>query len=87
MRATLILAIALGGCFQTPQEEARQVADAYMEKRNLAREGAVAREVTIKDEGSDWLVTYHLSEGHAGGDLLVWVDKRTMTPVQFIGGQ
>lgn len=87
MRAGLMLIIAVAGCSQSPQEKARQAADAYMKVRGLASEGAASQEVIIKDEGPDWLVIYHVPEGHVGGDLMVWVDKRTMKPVAFLGWQ
>lgn len=90
MRFGFALSVALAACSQPSADDqakaqAKRVADAYMEARG--DHGGPDRPVTITDEGSHWVVNYHVPEGWAGGSSHVSVDKRTMQVVDFIGSQ
>ena len=84
----LILAalIALfSACSADPRTQAKRAADAYIEKAN--HRDLLKRSVTVTESGPQWVVTYHVPEGYAGGDCVVSVDKETMKIVASACGQ
>jgi hypothetical protein len=91
MKATLALLLALTACAesdprQRAQDRARRVADSYMEGRGWDGRRHPGP-VTVEEDGTRWLVTYHLPEDSAGGSSSVWVDQNSMRAVDFIGTQ
>jgi hypothetical protein len=64
--------------------EAQRVADSLMASKGLL---SPRLRVTVDDAGQEWLVTYQIPEGSAGGDHRIWVNKRTMKVVASVGSQ
>lgn len=64
--------------------QARRVADAYL---NSISTSNPERPVSVEDQGDKWLVVYHGPVDWAGGDRLVWVDKKTMTVIDTVAYQ
>jgi len=79
------LTALLPACSADPRTQAKNVADAYV--RHFGEDRLLQRSVTVADDGSRWAVTYNLPEGYAGGDCVVWVDKRTMEVGAHMCGQ
>jgi hypothetical protein len=85
----LIAGLCLSACSdqdagRDPRTQAKEVADLYLEKIQGPNR---LKRVSVEDEGTRWRVTYHLPEGWAGGDNIIWVDKRTMTVVDSLSWQ
>lgn len=79
-KAATIGLLVIGACTQSPpeltgSERARQVADNYLEANSIK---PLRGQVSVKDEGKTWTVSYAAPEGYVGGPRLVEVDKRTM---------
>ena len=67
-----------------PRAEAKEIADDYLKSRSLYD---ARRQVSVRDETTEWVVVYHVPEGYAGGGLQVGVDKQTKTVTGFVGSQ
>jgi uncharacterized lipoprotein len=81
--ATLIA--LLSACSSDPRTQAKRAADAYIKKGN--HPDLLKRSVTVTESGRQWVVTYHVPEGYAGGDCVFSVDKRTMKVLGSVCGQ
>jgi hypothetical protein len=89
MRRDLFIGLALvASC--TPSGTSEQLAvkasNAYLDANGLTRFGE-GRRVAVRDEGTEWAVVYRTPQGAAGGDFIVFVDKRTMKALGHVGFQ
>jgi hypothetical protein len=82
--ATFVILYACTAKVEEPKDQAKRAADAYLASISMSDP---ERPVEVKDAGPHWVVIYHVPQGWAGGDRLVWVDKRTMKVADSIAWQ
>ena len=81
--------LALTGCGWTeaPQKRAISAADDYRQAHGFAHDEGPKRPVTVRDDGEQWAVIYHVPKGYAGGDFIVFVDKQNSKAVSHVAWQ
>jgi hypothetical protein len=82
----LLLAVACtpSAQFTDPKAEAKATADEYLKSRSLYD---ARRQVTVRDEKTEWVVVYHVPDGWTGGEQRVGIDKQSKKVIGFVAWQ